>query len=164
MNCNEVRDNLVAYIHGELDENAVMTIHLHLGTCELCVQEELDLRKTNRLLDRYHFEALPENFDEQLHKKIQRIENVPGTKKSDFRRIVYAVAATILIIIGIQYFGSRLFQSTRQTIHFKDYPTTQAVFKPADSQPGSELSLKDRFVQRYSQPAQHGKVKIERNE
>jgi anti-sigma factor RsiW len=164
MNCNEVQENLVAYIHGELDKNAVMTIHRHLGTCESCVHEEIDLRKTNLLLDRYHFEALPENFDKQLHKKIQQIETVPKTKKSDFRRIAYAIAATILIIIGIQFFGSRLFQSTRQTIHFKDYPTTQAVFKPTDTQPGSELSLKERLVQRYAQPARDGKMKIERNE
>lgn len=164
MTCNEVQENLVAYIHGELDKNKVMLIHRHLGTCEMCVHEELDLRKVNRMLDRYHLEALPENFDEQLHNKIQKFETVPGTKKSDVRRIVYAVAATILIIIGIQYFGSLLFQSTRQIIYFKDYPTTQAVFKSVDTQPGSELSLKERLLQRYSQPAQKGKIKIERNE
>ncbi len=153
MSCNEVRENLVAYIHGELDTKDVMEIHHHLSTCEACVLEEIELRKTNRFLDRYQFEALPDNFDEELHHKIQQIEKAPKiVRSSGFRRILYAVAATIIIMIGIQWFVSRIVQSTYQPIHFKDFPTTQAVFKSEGTQ--SESSLKGRFIERYLQSRQ----------
>lgn len=164
MNCNEVRDNLVAYLHGELDKKAVMEIHQHLGGCEACLQEEIELLQTHRLLDRFRFEALPADFDEKLHRKIQHVMPSPKTEKSDFRRIVYAVAATILIIFGIQFIGSRIFQTAQPSIHFNHFPTTHAVFKSVDIQPGSELSLKERLVQRYLTPVQSGKMKIERND
>lgn len=152
MNCNLIRSNLVAYIHGELDKKIVIAIHRHLSTCETCVLEEIELRKANRLLDQFQFDVLPDDFDEQLHRKIQKIEKAPKTTKSDLRRIVYAVAATILIMIGIQWFGSRIVQSTYQSLHFKDFPTTQAIFKSEDTQ--SESSLKERFIERYLQSRQ----------
>jgi anti-sigma factor RsiW len=149
MTCNDVQKNLVAYIHGELDKKAVMNIHQHLSTCEICVQEEIELRKTNRLLDQFQFAALPDNFDERLHQKLEKIDKPVVQTKHDFRRIVYAIAATILIMIGIQFFGSRILQSTQQPIHFKDFPTTQVVFKAEESSAGP--SLKERFIQRYLQ-------------
>lgn len=147
MNCNMVRENLVAYIHGELDKKAVMAIHRHLSKCEVCVQQEIELQKTNRLLDKYQFEALPDFFDEQLHRKLKQIEK----PQSDFRRIVYAIAATIIIMIGIQFFGSRILPSTRQPVHFKDFPTTQTIFKPAEQRIETKPSLKDRFIDKYLQ-------------
>ena len=162
MTCNEVRENLVAYIHGELDRKIVMEIHHHLSACEACVQEEIELRQTNRLLDQFQFEALPEDFDAKLHRKIQQTQPSPNRIKSDFRRIVYAIAATILIVLGIQFIGSRIFQSTQQSIHFKNFPTTQAIFKSETSRSLGESTLKEQFMQRYLQSGKNGKMKIER--
>jgi len=162
MTCNEVRDNLVAYLHGELNKHDVMKIHQHLSECESCVQEEIELRKTNRLLDHFQFEGLPEDFDEKLHRKIRQIQPSPKIIKSDFRRIVYAVAATILIIFGTQFIGNRIFHSAQQPIHFRDYPTTQTIFKSEESRVTTEMTLKERFMQRYFQSDTKGKMKIER--
>lgn len=152
MTCNEVQDNLAAYLHGELDKKTVMEIHQHLSGCEACVQEEIELRQTNRLLDQFRFEALPENFDEQLHQKLKQIETPHQKVSHDLRRIVYAVAATIIIMIGLQFFGSRVFQSLQPPIRLTDFPTTQVVFKSEES--SSEPSLKERLVQRYIQARQ----------
>ena len=163
MNCNFVRDNLVAYIHGELDKRAVMQIHQHLSTCEVCVQEEIELRRTNRLLDQYQFEALPDYFDEQLHRKLKQVEKPHEKNHSDFRRIVYAIAATIIIMIGIQFFGSRILQSTRQPAHFKDFPTTQAIFKPVEQRIETKPSLKDRFIENYLQSKRSAATKLRRD-
>jgi anti-sigma factor RsiW len=149
VDCNFVRENLVAFLHGELDKKAVMTIHKHLSVCEVCAQEEIDLRKTDRLLDQFQFAALPENFDEQLHQKLEKIDKPVVQTKHDFRRIVYAIAATILVMIGLQFFGARILQSMQQPIHFKDFPTTQAVFRTEED--SSVPSLKERFIQRYLQ-------------
>jgi len=162
MTCNEVRENLVAYLHGELDKETVMGIHHHLSACEVCVQEEIALRRTNRLLDQFQFEALPDNFDAKLHRKIQQTQPASRKIKSDFRQIIYAIAATILIMLGIQFIGSRIFQSTQQSIHFKDFPTTQAIFKSETSRSLSESTLKKQFMQRYLQSGKNGKMKIER--
>ncbi|MCU0643110.1 MAG: hypothetical protein MUC94_02520, partial [bacterium] len=71
-------------------------------------------------------------------------------------------AATILIMLGIQFIGSRIFQSMQQPIHFKDFPTTQAVFKSEASRSLSESTLKEQFMQRYLQSGKNGKMKIER--
>jgi anti-sigma factor RsiW len=162
VNCNFVLDNLVAYIHGELDKKAVMQIHQHVGNCEACVQEEIELRRTSRMLDQVQFEALPDNFDRELQKKLAQIEKPLKPVKSDFRRIVYAIAATIIIMVGIQFFGSQILQSTRKPVHFKDFPTTQTVFKSEVTQSEVETSLRERFLQRYLQSRQHEKMKIKR--
>ena len=155
MTCNDVRDNLVAYIHGELNKKTVMEIHHHLSNCEACIQEEIEFCRTNRLLSQYQFEALPDNFDEQLHQKLKQVEKPRQKVQHDFRRIVYAVAATIIIMIGIQFLGSRVFQSLQPPIRLKDFPTTQVVFKSEER--SSEPSLKERLIRRYFQ-AQQGKL------
>jgi len=164
VSCNEVRENLVAYLHGELDKEGVMAIHQHLANCEACVQQETELRKTERLLDQFQFEMLPENFDEQLHQKLIKFERPVVQTKPGFRRIVYAIAATILIMIGIQFFVSRILQSTQQPIHFKDFPTTQAVFRSEASRGTPETSLKERLMEKYLKSNQNGAVKIMREE
>ena len=149
MTCSNIQENLVAYLHGELDKKAVMNIHKHLSICEVCAQEEIELRKTNRLLDHFQFAALLDNFDEQLHQKLAKIDKPVFQKIHDFRRIVYAIAATILIMIGIQFFGAQILQSIQQPIHFKDFPTTQSVFKAEES--SSTPSLREKFIQRHLQ-------------
>jgi len=163
MNCNDVRDNLTAFIHGELNKKKVMEIHQHLSSCETCIQEELEYRKTIRLLDRYQFEALPDNFDEELHRKINQMEKPREKIPVEFRRIVYAIAATIIIMIGIQFFGYRVFQSTHQPVHFKDFPTTQAVFRPMEQQVETKTSVKERFVEKYLKSSNKRTIKFRRD-
>ncbi|HEX9972583.1 MAG TPA: hypothetical protein VGD14_10985, partial [bacterium] len=92
----------------------------------------------------------------KLHRKIQQTQPSPKTKKSDFRRIVYAIAATIIFMIGIQFFGSRIFESIHQPGYFKDFPTKQAVFKSEET--SSEPSLKERLIQRYFQTRQEKRL------
>ena len=162
MNCNDVQDNLVAYFHGELDKKAVMAIHQHLADCEACVQQEIELQKTNRLLDKYQFDALPGNFDEQLHQKLIKIKKPVNKAKLEVRRIVYAIAATILIMIGIQFFGSQVLKSTKQPIHFKDFPTTQAVFKSEHSEQESKASFKERLIERHLKANKNSAMKLMR--
>jgi len=162
MNCNDVRENLVAYIHGELEKDSVMKIHQHLSTCEACVQEEIAFRKTSRILDQFQFEALPENFDSELEKKLTKVKKTTQPVRTDFRRIVYAIAATIIIMIGIQFFGYHILQSNRQPVHFKDFPTTQAVFKTLESRSEKESQLKNRFLEKYLQSKNWDLTKLKR--
>jgi anti-sigma factor RsiW len=147
MTCNDVKENLVAYLYSELDKKTVMALHRHLCACEACVQEEIELLKTERLLVRSQFEAMPGNFDEQLDEKIGRITRSRHKTFHDLRRIVYAVAATFILTIGLQFLSAHLTQTMQTPIRFKDFPTAQTVFK---SEPSSaEPSLKERLIQRY---------------
>ena len=147
MTCRDVRDNLVAYLDGELHKKTVMALHRHFSTCEACVQEEIELRHTKRLLNQFRFDAVPDNFDEQLYQKIKRLDK-PGQKMHhDGRRIVYAVAATIILMIGLQVLGAHLSQSMQTPVHFKDFPTARAIFQPEKN--AGEPSLKERMLQRY---------------
>jgi anti-sigma factor RsiW len=147
MTCNNVRDNLVAYLYSELDNKTVMALHRHLCSCEACVQEEIELLKTKRLLDKSYIEAMPGNFDEQLDEKLKR--NIKSRYETfhDFRRIVYAVAATFILTIGLQFLSAHLTQTMQMSTRFKDFPTVQTVFKSESR--SAEPSLKERLMQRY---------------
>ncbi len=149
MDCNKIQENLVAYLHGELDKKNIRAIHQHLSSCESCLDEELELRKTGRMLDKFQFEALPENFDAGLHRKLKPFQKPVSKDKPGIRRIVYAIAATLIITIGLEFFIFQYMQSTKLTTQFTDFPTTQAVFK-SGSESSQKLSLKQRYLQKKS--------------
>jgi anti-sigma factor RsiW len=160
MTCNEVQDNLTAFIHGELDTSTTRAIHQHLSQCQTCLQEEVESRKANKLLSQFQFEALPEDFDEQLHRKLKSLELPAHKKRHDYKRIYYAVAATIVIMVGLQFFGSWLMTPKQQSFQLKNFPTSQAIFNSTEKV--AETSLKDRFLQRYKQSHQLIKLKLGR--
>ena len=131
MDCNKIRESLTAYLHGELDKKEVKLIHQHLSSCESCLDEELELRKTGRILDKFQFEALPEDFDAGLHRKLKPFQKTASNGKPGARRIIYVIAATLIVTIGLEFFIFQFMQSTEPTIQFTDFPTTQTVFKSA---------------------------------
>ncbi|MBC8183721.1 zf-HC2 domain-containing protein [candidate division KSB1 bacterium] len=151
MVCNKIQENLVAYLHGELDKKEVKLIHQHLSSCESCLDEELELRKTGRILDKFQFEALPDNFDAELHRKLKPFQKPKSSNKPGIRRIVYAIAATLIITIGLEFFIFQFMQSTEPTIQFTDFPTTQTVFKSASAMASKRTSLKQKYLEKFQQ-------------
>jgi len=149
VNCKIVKENLTAYLHGELNKKEVKAIHLHLSACEVCLEEEMELRKTSRIMDKFQFEALPENFDAQLHQKLSSFQKPKNSDNSGFRRIVYAIAATLVVTIGLEFFIFQFMQSTEPTIQLTDFPTTQTVFKSASEASSKKSSLKQRYLKKY---------------
>ena len=166
MDCNYVQKNLVAYLHGELDKKEVKLIHQHLSDCEVCLEEEMALRKTNRILNKFQFEVLPENFDVELHRKLKPFQKPVSKNKTGLRRIVYAIAATLIITIGLEFFIFQFMQSTEPTIQFTDFPTTQTVFK-SSSESSQKLSLRQRYLEKFSRyekgKSDNNKVKYRNN-
>ena len=160
MDCKNVKNNLVAYFFGELAKKEVKEIHQHLSGCESCLEEEMDLRKTNRLMDKFQFEVLPENFEAELHRKLKPYQKLKGIEKSGVRRIVYAIAATLLITIGLEFFIFQFMRSTEPSIQFTDVPTTQAVFK-SGSEPSRKSSLKQRYLEKFTRSQ---KIYLNKNE
>ena len=154
MQCNTFRENLVAYLHGELDKKDVIAIHHHLSTCEKCVEEELELRKTIRKLDKYQFEVLPDNFHKELNRKLRHTIMPSKSVKHDFRRIAYAVAATVIVTICIEFFAYQFFQSIYQPRRITDFTATHAIFKPAGYTTSRRTSWKERLIKNYALPGQ----------
>lgn len=146
MLCNEIRQNLTAYLHGELNQQERKEIHRHLSECESCLAFEMEMQRTNRFMNRLQFQALPENFDEQLAKKLDRAEIKTPYQRNNFRRLVYAIAATLIITFGLEIFIYQFIQSTRSPMQLADYPTKQAVFR---EEAASNDAWKQRFIKKY---------------
>lgn len=163
MDCIEVQNKLVAFIHGELTKETIMEIHQHLSRCKTCLQEEIEFRMTNQLLSQYQFAALPDDFEAELHRKLSKIKQPRRKVTADFKRIVYAIAATIIIMIGIQFFGYQIMRSARQPVHFVDFPATRAVFKPAEQRLKKQTSLKERFAEKYFHASRGKTIKLKRD-
>jgi len=148
LNCKNVKNNLTAYIHGELDKNELKTIHQHLAVCEDCLREEIELRKTGRLLDQFQMEALPENFDFQLRQKMKQTRRFKINATGSVRRIIYAVAATLLLTLGLEFIAYQFFTATTQPSKFADYPSNKTVFKSVQYDK-NELSWKERYMAKF---------------
>jgi anti-sigma factor RsiW len=100
MNCQTAQANLSAYLHGELPIDELQELHGHLATCDVCIREELALRQTQQVLGQYREMPLPLNFETNLTKKIQRLQN---KKQINLLQIISTAAAAILLTLGIQY-------------------------------------------------------------
>jgi anti-sigma factor RsiW len=149
VDCNKVKENLVAYLHGELAKKEVKEIHQHLSGCESCLEEEMDLRRTNRVLNKFQFEVLPDDFEAELHRKLKPFHKPISSDKPGFRRNVYAIAATLIITIGLEFFIFQFMRSAEPTIQFTDVPTTQAVFRSTSDMDSKKTSLKQRYLEKF---------------
>ena len=146
MDCKATTKNLVSHFYGELDIKISMKLHKHLSTCEQCANEEIELRKTLRQLDRFQIEVLPEDFDEKLRSKLP----LPKKRISiNVRRIAYAMAATILIFLGVQSLINQLYLRSRYS-EIRDYSITSAIFKPVKSIQSFEKNWGNNLINRYN--------------
>lgn len=161
MHCNEIQSKLTAFLHGELNEQETIEIHRHLSECESCLKLEYELRKTDKALNTFKFQSLPENFDEGLAKKL---ENIGGKRRKfpdNYKLLVYAIAATILITLGAEYIFFSYIISRPPELRLADYPTKHAVFNAEAKQKSDKTSLKDRFIDKYANSAKQ-KFSIEK--
>ena len=150
MQCSDIQNNLTAYLHGELSKNEIKAMHKHLSECDECLNDEIELMKAQRILNNSRFEILPDNFDVELNTKLQKIDMVSKiVEKNSFRRIIFAIAATFIITIGLQFFAENYFVSQSKIEYFEDYSITQSVFKANQSKDRDRNSLKKRILKQY---------------
>lgn len=108
MNCLDFRENMTAYLYDELDLVQAMALHQHLGQCQNCAREEMELRRTLKVVANYNYNPLPADFDGKLHAKLRRIARPGRMTRAGKRQIFYAVAATLVLTIGLELAGVRL--------------------------------------------------------
>jgi len=153
MVCNEIRQNLSAYLHGEMSQQVRVEMHRHLSECKSCLTIEMELIRTSRLLNRFQFQALPENFDDNLAHKLEKRKAPTPRQRITPRRLMYAIAATIIITLGLEIFVYQFIRTTRPHLHLADYPTKQAVFSASRDERVANNSWRQRFLQKYEDSA-----------
>ena len=158
-NCKIVQNSLSAYLHNELDSESLKAMHQHLSQCPLCLKEEIGLRQTSRLLNKFPIATLPENFDWELQKKLNLLQQPAQKIKPEIRRIIYAIAATLVITIGLEFLIFQFMRTRQPTSQFTDFQTAQAVFKSEVVVSG--LSLKQRYAEKFQQ--QQAKLSLQKN-
>lgn len=99
MNCVSVKENLSAYIDGELEEGLENELKEHMEKCGGCRREYDELLEIAELLRAVPDVALPEEFDERLRTAIrkEKVREFSVTKKK--WKMLSGVAA--VFVIGI---------------------------------------------------------------
>jgi len=106
MNCDQDSNTLVAYLDGELSPEQQTAVQEHIQGCSRCaaeIAEFVSLRRSLRVA-RNHFSP-----SDEFRQKIQRQLASPKTpaKVQPFIPMVLALAAMLLLTIGLLYHSSR---------------------------------------------------------
>jgi TolA-binding protein len=112
MNCEQTRENLAAYIDGELDEEMVAGIQAHLEGCEGCRDELEMLRQTARALEGFlEPRAMKESVAESV---LATLASQKGRRRVPLRtRLAWALtgaAAAVFVLAIFGFFGSQQLQ------------------------------------------------------
>lgn len=100
MDCKEIQDNLSAYIDQELAPTDQEKIRLHLGACMQCAAQYAKLLRGGQALEEWD-DVMP---PERLRRKI--LDSVRPQRKRASLRAVLAIAASLLLVIGITVYYS----------------------------------------------------------
>lgn len=135
MNCQDVRDNLSAYIDGELDKHKSSSMAAHLLTCSHCHQEWEQLKVVSGLLHNLPEVEPPPEFIDGLNKKISTAVAAESTSQK-MRRVVQkpwykfaAVAAVFGMALGVSTLWSN------ENMGFINQPQITNTVKYAEEQP-----------------------------
>ncbi|MEA1965629.1 MAG: zf-HC2 domain-containing protein [Candidatus Aerophobetes bacterium] len=107
MKCRKVKQKLVAYLDGELQERQKLLIEEHLSKCAQCKREADLLNKTFYLLKNQEHLKPSEDFEANLWKRVHSAEKRELLPQNIFGRLAHlslpaAVAAALIIgvIVG----------------------------------------------------------------
>jgi len=91
MKCNDVREELIAYIDGELSSMGMCAIEAHLAECPGCTTEWEGLRKMTEWT--HQMELIPPSLDwwEKLEERLEQLDTEPSLL-SEIRALREAIA------------------------------------------------------------------------
>ncbi|MBN1349495.1 hypothetical protein JXJ21_08810 [candidate division KSB1 bacterium] len=150
MECQECQANLAALIHAELDKKQIKQIHRHLGRCDTCAQEHYELLKTKRLLNRFVANGLPPNFDEQLRQKLKTAPLLRKTGQVGIKKLIYAVAATVIITLGLEFMVTEMFHSKSIAENLGQLSSAPALFQSIQNTEKGEVTFKGHLLKRLA--------------
>ena len=150
MHCEETRQNLTAMIHCELTAGELKKMHAHLAECSECLSEEIEMVKTSRKLQMPHDFAMPNDFDARLQSRLKAADSPSPASSQTLRRVVYAIAAMIVLALGIEFFPYSIYLTTRQESLISRRDNFVSVFKTKTSQSGIPSGIRARLGERLS--------------
>lgn len=130
MTCQEVRENLGAYLIQKLSNEESDSIKQHLGRCTICTHELDNLRQVDSALE--HFVSIEPSlsFDARLFARLAELETRSGKKWFSWGRIRlidrYAWSLVVLLIttvgvwIGIRHQQYRELNTLQKVIELQD--------------------------------------------
>lgn len=150
--CEIVQENLSAFLYGELSAEENQAIHHHLGQCEQCLQEEMELRKTMRRVNQFHLLNLPDDFDAKLNRKLQKVTPAitHPKKMAKYRRVIWAIAATLVLTLGLEFLAYQFLFTSDTEVSLTQYQTKQALFEPVKGGRESVSEMQNKFVKKFS--------------
>jgi anti-sigma factor (TIGR02949 family) len=114
MNCEKIKDQLSAYIDGEMPEEDATAIKKHIAVCADCAQEEQLLRKTSQMVRRWGDVPAPDGFCEALLVKAANMSRRPRRSflfavrpfagPGAFVRVAVYGAAVLLLCVAVIFF------------------------------------------------------------
>jgi hypothetical protein len=130
MTCQEVRENLGAYLIQKLSNEESASIKQHLGRCTICAHELDNLRQVDSVLE--HFDSIEPSlsFDARLFARLDELETRSGKEWFGWGRIRlidrYAWSLVVLLIttvgvwIGIRHQQYRELNTLQKVIELQD--------------------------------------------
>ena len=130
MTCQEVRENLGAYLQQKLSNDELLTIKQHVSECMICAHELDHLKQVDIALSHYPSIEPSLSFDARLFARLDELENEGGKKWFDWGRIRlvdrYAWSLAVLMMttagiwIGIRHQQYRELSSLQKVIEVQD--------------------------------------------
>ena len=125
MNCEEVRDNLPAWMDEELDDLMTQNINAHVDQCPNCAREADTMRRLSALLQKSSDEDPPAGFRSRL------LANLLQEEKE--KQPLYTTSGMSLSwTIGIVTRGTGLLDSSTPVLNYSEYAHKP---EPVESEP-----------------------------
>jgi putative zinc finger protein len=131
MTCQEVRENLGAYLQQKLSKDESVAIKQHLGECATCATEMENLRQVDIALEHFPSIEPSPSFDAHLFARLDDVENKSRQKWFSWGRTMlldrYAWSLVVLILttagiwIGIRHQQYRELNSLQKVIEVQDH-------------------------------------------
>jgi hypothetical protein len=99
--CEEIRDDLIPFIEGRLDDPACHRIRAHLDSCADCTRAWDDTRETLGLLDR-HIPVLA--LSDEIHERLLTRARADRLSSSLRYRTEVKIAAGFVLLLGVVCF------------------------------------------------------------
>ena len=149
MKCEVIRENLVAFLYGELNRDETMAIHEHLSRCESCASEEIELRQTLRQVNHYHLVDLPAHFEQQLDLKLNPTSKAKPSAKFKYRRIIWAVAATLILTLALEFLAYQFLLAPVPAVTLANLETRESIFESSKPKTAAQTPWKERVFQKF---------------
>jgi hypothetical protein len=116
MNCAQARENLAAYLDGELGKEQRLLIEEHVAACRACREEARRLSDAWKLLGRHLDLGVGPGALARFKEKARQKQPLVVRRPSRFLVAAFAVAACLTIAVGVHIMRPKTVEPVNQPI------------------------------------------------